>query len=163
MTQQERMLEKEDDLLHIGDVLSHCAINTCTNLLDFVYFFLNGVEKLCVCVPSMPVSSSDSRLCILRGTHRPQSRRSATSLRQCARKIEIEAGRGGTGGDVCLCLEYECLSASYAKLLSVFMCVGRSRVRVLTHCPGRDTAKTAVLVIRQFYFLKQTSNRDCGG
>lgn len=60
-------------------------------------FFWNGVEKLCVCVPSMPVSSSDSRLCILRGTHRPQSRRSATSLRQCAREIEIEAGSGGGG------------------------------------------------------------------
>lgn len=39
MRQQESMLEKEDDLLHIGDVLSHCAINTCTNLLDFMYFF----------------------------------------------------------------------------------------------------------------------------
>lgn len=98
---------------------------------------------------SMPVSSSDSRLCILRGTHRPQSRRSATSLCQCVREIEIEVGRGG--GGVCLCQEYECLSASYAKLLSVFMCVERRGVRVLTHCPGCDTAKTAVFVIRQLF------------
>lgn len=60
------------------------------------------------------------------------------------RGIEIEVvGKGGG-----LCREYECLSASYAKPLSVFVCVERSRVRVLTHCPGRDTAKTAVLVIR---------------
>lgn len=54
-----------------------------------------------------------------------------------------------------LCQEYECLSASYAKSLSVFMCAQREerrRVRVLSHCPGRDAAETAVLVIRRFYF-----------
>lgn len=29
---------------------------------------------------------------------------------------------------------------------------GERRVKVLSHCPGRDAAETAVLVIRQFYF-----------
>lgn len=54
---------------------------------------------------------------------------------------------------VCLCQEYECLSAFYAKSLSVLVCGERCRGRLLTHCPGRDTAKTAVLVIRQFFFF----------
>lgn len=35
--------------------------------------------------------------------------------------------------------------------LSLRLCVEQSKVRVLTHCPGRDTADTAVLVIRQLY------------
>lgn len=72
------------------------------------------------------------------------------------RELEIEVV--GKGGGVCLCQEYEYLSASYAKSLSVFVCVEMSRVRVLTHCPGRDTAKTAVLVIRQLF--TETKQRE---
>lgn len=68
---------------------------------------------------------------------------------QCYQPSSVcERNRGWEGGGgVCLCQEYECLSASYAKLLSV----ERRGVRVLTHCPGRDTAKTAVLVIKQLF------------
>ena len=86
-----------------------------------------------------------SCLCILIETHRPQSRRSDATVCQCER--EVREGRRG----VCLCQEYECLSASYAQSLAVLVCGERCRVRVLTHCPGRDTAKTAVLVIRHLF------------
>lgn len=160
VTQQESMLEKEDDLLHRGDVLSHCAINTCTNLLDFMYFFFKwSGEAVCMCSQHANVILRQSSVHIKRNTSPPVTTQCYQPSSVCKRNRD-RGWEGGTGGGVCLCQEYECLSASYAKLLSVFMCVGRSRVRVLTHCPGRDTAKTAVLVIRQFYFLKQTSNRD---
>ncbi len=79
-----------------------------------------------------------------------------TQRYQCSSVCERARDRGcrEEGGGVCLCQEYECLSASYAKSVSVFVCVERSGVRVLTHCPGRDTAKTAVLVIRQLFFTE---------
>lgn len=41
------------------------------------------------------------------------------------RRLRGERAAGG----VCLCQEYECLSASYAKLLSVFMCAQREGSR----------------------------------
>lgn len=68
-----------------------------------------------------------------------------------------------SGQHLFLCQEYECLSASYAKLLSVFMCAQREEsrgVRVLSHCPGRDAADTAVLVIRWFYFFLKESDQQ---
>lgn len=73
-----------------------------------------------------------------------------TQRYQCSSVCERDRGCGG-GGVVCVRNMNVCLHHMLNNCLYVYVCVERTRVRVLTHCPGRDTAKTAVLVIKQLF------------
>lgn len=147
MAQQENMLEKST-AYQMEWMLCHTMSQTNTQIWQILC--ISEIERrifVYVCQHASVILRQSS-VHIKRNTSPPVTTQCYQPLSVCERNRD----RGWEGGGgVCLCQEYECLSASYAKLLSVFMCVERRGVRVLTHCPGCDTAKTAVFVIRQLF------------
>lgn len=114
MAQQENMLESSTPY-YMGWMLS-CNMSQTNTQIQFTE--IEGRIFVYVCQHAS-VTLRQSSVHIKRNTSPPVTMQHYQPLSVYKRNRDS----GWEGGGVCFCQEYECLSASYAKLLSVCMCV----------------------------------------